>query len=265
MEQIVDLKDSSALPSGYHLIGHVALLRLNDTLQKYAQAIGEATIRYDKRIKTVAVRTGETTGIERTPHYQVVAGLRNTETVHIENGVKYSLDPLRITFSGGNVGERIRMAKIVQDNESVVDMFACVGQFSLPMARNGASVIAIEINPIAYQYLIHNVKINRLEDRVSPRLGDSRIVHPFKSADRVVMGYLHNTIEYLPAAIETISPEGGVIHMHQALHPSVFDTIKATIVEMCRKAGYSSVITAHRVKMYARCIEHVVFDIHLKN
>ncbi len=258
------MEDYNKIPSGYHLIGNVALLRLSDDLQRYAHAIGKITMEYDKRIKSVAVRTSGTTGVERTPHYEVVAGSFDTETVHLENGVLYYLDPLRLTFSGGNVAERIRMAKVVREGERVVDMFACVGQFALPMARTGAQVVAIEINPVAYQYLVKNVRVNRLEHRVSTILGNSREAHPIKSADRIVMGYLHDTVNYLPAAVDILVSEGGFIHMHQAIHAGARDELMRTIEDTCRAAGYNTNITIRRVKMYSRCIEHMVFDIALE-
>ena len=43
---------------------------------------------------------------------------------HIENGVIFKVDPLRLTFSGGNKEERIQMSRKVTPQEIVVDMFA---------------------------------------------------------------------------------------------------------------------------------------------
>ena len=141
------LPEGIELPSGFHIIGHVALVNLNSSLLEFASIIGEATILFDDRIKSVAIRTGPTSGEYRHPCYEIIAGDCNTVTTHIENGVQFKLDPLRIIFSGGNKRERINIANQVKPGEKVVDMFSCVGQFALQIAKStNALVTAIEIN-----------------------------------------------------------------------------------------------------------------------
>jgi tRNA wybutosine-synthesizing protein 2 len=256
------VSDEIVLPSGFHLVGHVALVHLNFDAMEYASIIGEKTLEYDHRILSVAVRTGPTEGTTRLPSYQLVAGDGNTSTTHIEGGVKFRLDPLRLTFSGGNRGERTRLSKLVKDGENVVDMFSCVGQFTLHIAQGAdVQVTAIEINPDAYQFLLENIRLNGLEDRVTALLGDCREVHPKKMANRVVMGYLHNTIEYLPFALDTIMEDGGVIHMHMNVPESQLDQVITEMEVVCKKKGYSSTIDVHHVKNYSPGMGHFVFDI----
>ncbi|MHA3964915.1 MAG: class I SAM-dependent methyltransferase [Candidatus Thorarchaeota archaeon SMTZ1-45] len=217
------------LPTGFHLVGHVALVHLDFEAMKYASVIGEKTLEYDHRILSVAVRTGPTEGVTRLPSYELVAGNGNTITTHIENGVKYQLDPLRLTFSGGNRRERMRLSRIVNDGEKVIDMFSCVGQFALQIAMSAnVEVTAIEINQEAY---------------------------------RIIMGYLHDTIEYLPFALEALVEVGGAIHMHMNVPDSGLEDVRMSIRKMCKDHGYSSIVSAHHVKNYSPGIEHYVFDI----
>ncbi len=250
------------LPSGFHLVGHVALVHLNFDAMEYASLIGERTLEYDQRIRSVAVRSGPTSGTTRLPSYVLVAGDSNTSTTHNEGGVKFRLDPLRLTFSGGNRKERTRLSRIVKDDEIVVDMFSCVGQFALHIA-NGAKVevTAIEINPDAYKFLLENIKLNRLEDRVTALLGDCREVHPKGVANRVVMGYLHDTIEYLPFALETLVNDGGCIHMHMNVPESELADVTVKIEKLCRNYGFSSEVGVQLVKNYSPGVGHYVFDI----
>ena len=250
------------LPAGFHVVGHVALVRLNSALMKYASSLGEATLDYDHRLKSVAVRTGPTEGIERKPAYTVVAGSNDTTTIHTENGVHFKLDPTRVTFSGGNKGERIRMSKRVEAGECIVDMFSCVGQFALHIAkRNEVSVVAIEINPEAYRYLVENIEMNELEEKVCAILGDCRVVHPTHVANRILMGYLHNTEEFLPHALDTLVERGGTIHMHTAAsEKSVHDSITG-ITRICMERGFVSDIEVRKIKNYAPGVSHLVFDI----
>jgi len=250
------------LPSGFHLVGHVALVHLDFDTMKYASLIGEKTLEYDQRILSVAVKTGPTEGTTRLPSYVLVAGNRNTITTHIEGGVKFRLDPLRLTFSGGNRRERTRLSKLVKDDEIIVDMFSCVGQFALHIAKKAnVKVTAIEINPDAHHFLLENIKLNGLENKVIALLGDCREIHPKRVANRVVMGYLHNTIEYLPFALETIVEDGGFIHMHMNILESNLNDTIIEIERVCRNYGYSSTTSVQYVKNYSPGMGHYVFDI----
>ena len=152
----------------------------------------------------------------------------------------------------------------MEDGEIVVDMFSCVGQFSLHIARGAnVEVTAIEINPDAFKFLHENIKLNRLESRVTALLGDCREVHPKRTANRVVMGYLHDTIEYLPFALETIVKNGGFIHMHMNAPESELTDITAKIEQVCRYYGFSSITNVHHVKNYSPGMGHYVFDINV--
>jgi tRNA wybutosine-synthesizing protein 2 len=260
-----DIPDDLPLPSGFHLVGHVALVHLNSRSMEYAKKIGDMTLDYDKRVKSVAVRTGPTMGRTRQPSYSLVSGDCNTVTTHSESGVKFRLDPVRITFSGGNKGERIRVSQLVRPGENVVDMFSCVGQFALHVARaSNASVTAIEINPEAFEFLIENINLNELDEQVNAVLGDCRKVHPKGVADRVIMGYLHDTVSYLPAAIESLVEKGGMVHMHISIPKSEEVRIIEEIKDLGERYGFQSKIEVHQVKNYSPGIEHFVFDISMK-
>ncbi|MFW9799047.1 MAG: class I SAM-dependent methyltransferase family protein [Candidatus Thorarchaeota archaeon] len=250
------------LPSGYHLVGHVALLHVDSGLEPHFRLLGEATLRYDRRIDSVAVKTGATTGVMRVPDYTLVAGKSDTVTTHVENGVVFRLDPTRTTFSGGNRGERSYMASIVQPGEYVLDMFACIGQFALPMAKKKqVKVKAIELNSEAYKFLINNIRLNALDDLVEAIHGDCRVVHPVHSVNRVIMGYLHDTHHFLPQALEALVAEGGMIHMHIGLPDKELDKLTRDVEDICSSRGFISDISIRSIKWYAPGIRHSVLDI----
>ena len=259
------LPENPKLPAGFHVVGHVALVHLDFSLEEYASIIGEVTLSFDDRIKTVAIRKGPTLGRIRSPHYEVVAGDCNTVTTHIENGVVFKLDPVRITFSGGNKRERIDISKQIRKDETVVDMFSCVGQFALQIAKSvDAKVIAIEINPEAYEFLLENIRINALSSKVTAVLGDCREVHPINYANRIIMGYLHNTDLYLPYAVDSLVQEGGVIHMHMSIQRDIVKEKVSRIKEICNDKGFKSQIQVRKIKNYSPGVNHVVFDIEVK-
>jgi tRNA wybutosine-synthesizing protein 2 len=254
--------EESRLPSGYQILGHVALVHLNENLWQFAAEIGQLTIEYDRRVKSVAIRCGPTQGVTRKPAYKVVAGNPNTATTVTEGGIRFRLDPLVVTFSRGNRQERLRLSSIIRPGETVVDMFACVGQFALPAGTGQSSrVFAIEIDPVAYEFLLQNIALNGLEKKVVALLGDCRGVHPVAVADRVIMGYLHDTLSYLPAALDTLSKTGGTIHMHIAAPMKSIPSLKEMISSEVAEKGFRADIVVRRIKTYSPGVDHLTFDI----
>ncbi len=162
------------LPGKWEKIGDVLLLRLPSELGPFAGNIAQAYASVlDAR--TVCQDLSKITGIFRTPEVRVLFG-GGTETVHFENGMYYKLDVARIMFSSGNIDEKLRMASLSCEGETVVDMFAGIGYFSLPIAvhAKASKVIACEINPVAYHYLQENIVLNGLKGTIVPVLGDNR-------------------------------------------------------------------------------------------
>ena len=197
----------------------------------------------------------------REPVREIIAGTR-TETVHRENGVTFHLDARKVMFSAGNLNERMRMGNLGR-GEYVVDMFAGIGYFSIPMAVHSqpSKVLAIELNPNAYHYLCQNIKKNGIEKIVEPVLGDCAKVTPVGVADRVVMGMVQVTDRYLLKGIGALR-SGGVLHYHQTM-PSWMYPKKAVcdIEEAARTLGRrSEVLRCIRVKKYSPGVVHSVVD-----
>ena len=49
-----------------------------------------------------------------------------------ENGIRYALDAAKCMFSSGNVSEKLRVARFECGGETVIDLFAGIGYFTLP-------------------------------------------------------------------------------------------------------------------------------------
>ena len=107
-------------------------------------------------------------GTKREPVYKILYG-SETETINRENKCLFKLDLSKVMWSKGNVNERLRIAKLVEDDESVLDMFAGIGYFSIPIGvySSAKEVISIEINPNSYYYLCENIKLNKC-DNITP-------------------------------------------------------------------------------------------------
>jgi tRNA wybutosine-synthesizing protein 2 len=206
------------------------------------------------------VKLGHINGFQREPEVEILLG-EGTETVHKENHCLFKLDVGRIMWSKGNTKERMRMAQIVDDGEIVVDLFAGIGYFSIPMAvhNHPQKIYAVEINPVAYHYLQHNIKLNHVEHVVETIWGNCREVAPRNVADRVLMGYIGNNNEYLDVAVEVLR-EGGIIHYHE----SVPEKLKfSRPIQRIKDAadGYDIEVVNQRViKKYSPGVNHVVVD-----
>jgi tRNA wybutosine-synthesizing protein 2 len=190
----------------------------------------------------------------------VISG-EGTETVHKENGILYKLDVARVMFSSGNMEEKRRMASLDCRGETIADMFAGIGYFSLPLALHAKAerVVACEINPVAFGYLVENIALNRVETVVQPFLGDNRDLPGEHWADRVLMGYVGTTEHFLPKAFELVK-SGGVIHYHETCPVEEFP--ERSLKRIAASAGEAriEVLRQDEVKSYAPAISHYVID-----
>lgn len=147
----------------------------------------------------------------------------DTFTVHIENGIRYGFDVGRVMFCSGNTTERMRFAAVKARDEVVVDMFAGIGYFALPLAKHSDPRIihALEKNPDSVAYLKLNAIQNAVAHIIKPQCGDNRVIGDDLGGrcDRVFMGYIPSCKEFLPRALFFLrtNEEGmprGTIHYH---------------------------------------------------
>jgi len=252
---------AARVPRRYERIGDVLLLRLPSELGPARRRIAKAYADV-LQAKTVVADRG-IHGPWRQPEVEVLVG-DETETVHTEDGIRFRLDVARVMFSSGNLPERMRMGGVVRVGETVVDLFAGVGYFALPMAVHGraARVVACEENPTAFRYLEENVRLNRAW-AVEPRFGDCRQTAPSGVADRVVMGYL-DAEEYLDVAMRAAKDEC-VLHYHESTPVEEVPRGPWSRVEStAKRAGFRpELLAVHKIKSYAPRIRHIVLDVRL--
>lgn len=247
------------LPIKWEQLGHVLVLKLDPELDDWKSEIARA---YSKilEVDTVLRDTGGIHGRYREPVMELLLG-RDTETVHTENQVRFCLDAAKLMFSSGNVDERIRMATVPKPGEVVVDMFAGIGYFSIPMAMHSepARIVSHELNPLAFEYLKKNITMNDA-DVVEPTLGNCLDAEE-DVADRVVMGYVGTTHEYLPKAMRILKGKG-IIHYHETCPERL---MPERPVERVRKAAEEAgkeaeIVNTRVIKSYAPGVSHIVID-----
>ncbi len=236
----------------YKKIGDILILDNNHDDEDYLN------LSKKHNVKTI-MKIDHIQGTKREPVYKILFG-NETETINKENGCLFKLDLSKVMWSKGNNNERLRIAKLVEDNETVIDMFAGIGYFSIPIGvhSNAKQVYAIEINPNSYHYLCENINLNKL-DNVTPILGDCMKVTPRFSADRIVMGYVKTTHHYLKVAIDSLN-KGGILHYHETVPEKLMNT--RPIERIRAQAGNRDVelLKINKIKKYAPGVEHVVID-----
>ncbi|MFO7792046.1 MAG: class I SAM-dependent methyltransferase family protein [Candidatus Saliniplasma sp.] len=256
----VDIQDAlkEKLPSRWEMIGDVLLIKLPEELEGYSEHIGKIYAEV-LDMKTVLIQ-GDIAGKKREPEVKKIYG-DETETIHLENGVRFKLDLSEVMFSSGNIDERVRMAGVPGRGETIVDMFSGIGYFSLPMAVHSKPdmIYSLEINDVAYRYLKENIKLNDVQEIVEPWMGDNRNFPKKDIADRVLMGYLHETWKFLPKAIELLNGEG-LIHYHTRVADKEFPDRLYT--ELNENISSSFEVTdVRKIKSYAPHVFHVVADV----
>ena len=236
-------------------IGNILILDNKFTVQSDKQ-LKELSVKH--KVKTV-MKVDHIHGTKREPVIKLLYG-EDTETINKENGCLFKLDLKKVMWSKGNNNERIRIAKLVEDNETIIDMFAGIGYFSIPIGvhSNAKQVYSIEINPNSFHYLKENIKLNKINN-ITPLLGDCMDITPEYSADRIIMGYVKTTHHYLKTAIDSLN-KGGVIHYHETVPEKLMDT--RPINRIKEVAGDRSVefLKLNKVKKYSPGVFHVVCD-----
>lgn len=209
-------------------------------------------------VKTI-MKIDHIQGTKREPVYNIIYG-SETETINKENGCLFKLDLAKVMWSKGNNNERLRIAKLVEDDEVVLDMFAGIGYFSIPIGvhSNAKQIYSIEINPNSYFYLNENIKLNKL-DNVTPILGDCKIHAPKYKADRIVMGYVKTTHHYLDVAINSLN-EGGILHYHETVPEKLMKTRPVDRIISQADNRDVEILKINKIKKYAPGVEHVVVD-----
>lgn len=236
-------------------IGDILILDNKFTVQSDTQ-LKELSDKHN--VKTI-MKVDHIYGTKREPVIKLLYG-NDTETINKENGCLFKLDLKKVMWSKGNNNERIRIAKLVEDNETVIDMFAGIGYFSIPIGvhSNAKQIYSIEINPNSFHYLKENIKLNKISN-ITPLLGDCINITPVYKADRIIMGYVKTTHHYLKVAIDSLN-KGGVIHYHETVPEKLMDIRPINRIKELAGDRQVEFLKLNKVKKYSPGVFHVVCD-----
>jgi tRNA G37 N-methylase Trm5 len=95
---------------------------------------------------------------------------------------RFSYNVDKSMFCAGNNTERMRMGRVSCVNETIVDLYAGIGYFTLPFLVHGHArhVYCCEWNPDSMEALHRNLQANHIDDdRYTLLLGDNQLVISF--------------------------------------------------------------------------------------
>ena len=221
LESILTLQESEELISSFDQIGDIIIVRIPDSLLSKKKLIGETLLKAVKISRSVFYQASPVEGDFRTRDLEILAGEDRTETEYKEFGCKFTVDVKNAFFSPRLSTERERIANLVQDGETIVNMFAGVGMFSVMIAKKKKCIVySIDINPVAAKLCENNITSNKLVGSIISINGDaSQIIQEQLEniSDRTLMLLPERSDEFLNSAIQA-TKNGGVIHYYSHIH-----------------------------------------------
>ncbi|MFW9878936.1 MAG: class I SAM-dependent methyltransferase family protein [Candidatus Thorarchaeota archaeon] len=270
LKSILNEVELSLLPRGFQTLGNVIILKLNHKLFEKEHLIAKEYLKLLPSVRSVYVNRGKIVGLFREPeNIQLIGGEDNPIIEHREHDVIYKLDITKIMFSKGNINERKYLASMVKNGEIIVDMFAGIGYFSLPIAKHSSvgKIFSIELNPESYKFLVENIKLNHLESKIIPIYGDCKVevIRLSESgirADRVIMGVFPAPKEYIKEALTLVSDNGTIVHYEGVIEKDKYLVLFEEFNEIAIKGNFKCELKSYRlVKSYGPNLYHIVLDI----
>jgi len=213
------VEDPQRLSSGVDVVGDIAIVRLSGLSSVEKKKVAKALLSELKNVRVVTEQEGGIEGEFRLRKLRHLAGERRTMTLHRENGCAFKVDIARCYFSPRLSTERLRVARLVGPKERVLNMFAGVGPYSIPIAKaSRAEVVSCEVNEFAAKLHVENNRLNKVDGLVTVVEGDASDLPELVSGrfDRVIMPLPSDADKFLHVALR-MTKKGGTIHYYRHL------------------------------------------------
>lgn len=209
-------EETAQVYSAFDQIGDIVIIKIPDELMPKKKMIAEAILSNVKTAKAVFAQVSAVKGDFRIRELEFVAGENRTLTEYKEHGCRFKVDVAKTYFSPRLSTERQRIAEMVGDNETIVNMFAGVGTYSVVIAKTNKTcrVYSIDSNAAASELDEINAKLNKVQDRVITICGDAAAVIKERlagQADRVIMPLPERAKEFVDSAVLALK-EKGIVH-----------------------------------------------------
>ena len=230
VDGILTEAEAEELYGAFDQIGNIIILRVPDSLLPKRKIIGEVLLDKVKTAKSVYYQSSPVEGDYRIRKLEILAGDDKTETEYKEHGCRFKVDVEKAFFSPRLSTERERIAEIVEDGETIINMFGGVGMFSIVAAKKKkCHVYNIDINPDAARLCSENILLNKLKGTVESIEGDaSRVIEEklHDVGDRILMLLPERSDEFLESAIKAAKKKA-VIHYYCHTHAEKKDQVSS--------------------------------------
>ncbi|KAG7193404.1 uncharacterized protein KQ657_000822 [Scheffersomyces spartinae] len=211
----------------------------------------------------------------------------------VQNGIHQTWAPKYTMFSRGNIKEKKRLLDSYKDlnGQTVLDLYAGIGYFTLSYLKNGATVFCWELNPWSVEALVRGCNKNKFGVRViakdeifSKKVYNELVKNGVKAfifnesnetaisrmnqlgehvpLSHVNLGLLPSSKPSWPLVVDLIhnhsTKRKTLVHIHENCHIQEFEKLK---VEIENYFATSQFIHLEQVKTFAPDIWHVVIDI----
>ncbi len=233
LSTILSPEETAQVYSAFDQIGDIVIIKIPDELAAKKAIIAKAILDNIKTAKSVFAQASPVRGEFRVRDLEFLAGENRTLTEYKEHACRFKVDVARTYFSPRLSTERLRIAKMVEDNEIIVNMFAGVGTYSVVIARTNKTckIYSIDSNLAASELDAVNAKLNKVQDRIVTIHGNAEEVIRGRlaaTADRVLMPLPEKAKEFVDSAVLAIR-EHGTVHY--------FAHVKADGKKACQELG----------------------------
>jgi len=263
-EELVDVIKS------FDIIGDIAIIEIPEKLEKKEKLIASSLLSIHRNVKCVYKKSGPMEGVYRTRKLKFLAGERRTVTEYKENDCRFRLDVAKVYFTPRLSFERERIAEQVKPGEHILALFAGVGPFPIVIVKlqPHVKIHAVELNPDAFKYMQENIRLNRMQEIITPLLGDVKEIVPAKfvnSADRILMPLPKGAEKFLGEAF-LAAKKNCIVHFYQfASEQNPFEEAEKLVANEAMISGRKAEVTGKRVvRPFAPSVVQVVMDFRVK-
>jgi len=168
LQQLIDsvIPDGEEKVASFSQMGHLVHVNLKEHIFPYKYVVGQIILDKVNGAKTVVNKINNIESKFRNFQMEVIAGESKTVVTVKENRCQFEFDFAKVYWNARLSYEHDRLSKLLQAGDTLYDVFGGVGPFALPAAKRKAEVLANDLNPDCYTWLLHNVKKNKVDKLV---------------------------------------------------------------------------------------------------
>ncbi|XP_016041989.1 tRNA (guanine(37)-N1)-methyltransferase [Erinaceus europaeus] len=160
------LPEGKDVTSAFSRVGHIAHLNLRDHQLPFKHLIGQVMIDKNPGITSAVNKVNNIDNTYRNFQMEVLSGEENMMTKVRENNYTYEFDFSKVYWNPRLSTEHNRITELLKPGDILFDVFAGVGPFAIPVAKKNCTVFANDLNPESHKWLLHNCKLNKVDQKV---------------------------------------------------------------------------------------------------